>query len=142
MPDDFAGVLGTGAAGGFAREDDGGRFRVDEFGDASDVDFVGDLLFGFTVSEVDTAGGAGAAVDCGDRCDSGKHAAGDEPGAAAGSGGDFAGVDGGAVCGVALDFQVAVMGWSVEVGGWWLFKMNGVDSCRERARERANRSMG
>ena len=60
-----AGVFGAGAAGGFAGQDDGGGERVDEPGDAADVDFVGGVFLGVAVSGGDSAVGAGAAADRG-----------------------------------------------------------------------------
>ena len=105
---DVAGVFGAGAAGGVAGEDDGGGERADEPGDAAHVDFVGGVFLGVAVSGGDSAAGAGAAADGGDRCHAREHAAGHGAGTYDGADGDLAVVVCGAVCGVAEDFQVEV----------------------------------
>ena len=86
---DVAGVFGAGAAGGVAREDDGGRERVDEPGDASHVDFVGSVFLGVEISGIHAAAGARAAADGGDRCDARQHAAGRATGANDGADWEF-----------------------------------------------------
>ena len=57
---------------------------------------------------IDSAAGARAAADGGDRCDARQHAAGCATGAVDGAGGDFVGVVRSAVCGFAQDLPVEV----------------------------------
>ena len=101
-------------AGGVAGEDHGGGERVDEPCDVSHVDFVGSVFLGIAISGDDSAAGARAAVDGGDRCIAREHAARRSAKPLDGAGGNYAGVVFGSVCGVAEDFPLAVR----ETGTW------------------------
>ena len=91
-------VFRAGAAGGFARQDNGRRFRADESRHAPHVDSVRRVLFGVPFPRNHSAPGPDAAADRGNRCPAGKYAARNDSGAVGRSCRNNARLDGGILC--------------------------------------------
>ena len=108
LSDYFAGFLRIRLAGCLESQDHGSRVRLDEPGDAADVDSVGSLLFGFAFSLSDPTFRTRAPAHCGHRCAAQQHAPGNQPCPPDDARVHFAGVAGCAVRGYSKDIPMAV----------------------------------